>query len=95
MFVLHRRYGHRILSKTWFELLCLFLWALWLGGAASAAALWPNLNWCQIYKPCRILVALMAFAWMGDLAYLPPHRHALRFIHSWSVVRSHTWRMEL
>lgn len=66
MFVLHRRYGHRVLSKTWFELLCLFvLWALWLGGAASAASLWPNLNWCQIYKPCRILVALMAFAWMG------------------------------
>ncbi|ELU42147.1 MARVEL domain-containing protein [Rhizoctonia solani AG-1 IA] len=66
MFVIYRRYGHRILTKTWFELLWLFiLWGLWLGGAASAAALWPNLNWCQIYKPCRILVALMAFAWMG------------------------------
>ncbi|CEL56528.1 hypothetical protein RSOLAG1IB_07877 [Rhizoctonia solani AG-1 IB] len=66
MFVIYRRYGHNILTKTWFELLCLFvLWGLWLGGAASATALWPNLNWCQIYQPCRILVALIAFAWMG------------------------------
>ncbi|KAF8756575.1 Very-long-chain 3-oxoacyl-CoA reductase [Rhizoctonia solani] len=38
MFVIYRRYGHRILTKTWFELLWLFiLWGLWLGGAASAA----------------------------------------------------------
>ncbi|CAE6529958.1 unnamed protein product [Rhizoctonia solani] len=57
LFVIYRRYGHRILTKTWFELLGLFvLWGLWLGGAASATALWPDLNWCQIYKPCRILV---------------------------------------
>lgn len=66
MYVIYRRYGHRILSKTWFELLILFIiWALSLGGAASASALWSDLNWCQIYKPCRILVAIIAFAWMS------------------------------
>ncbi|ESK86432.1 hypothetical protein Moror_4939 [Moniliophthora roreri MCA 2997] len=43
----------------------LILWLLWLGGAAAASDIWGGLNWCQQFQPCRVLSALLAFAWLG------------------------------
>ena len=31
---------------------------------------WGNLHWCHVYKACRILTALVAFAWMGWIILL-------------------------
>ncbi|KAI0764129.1 hypothetical protein BC629DRAFT_1293649 [Irpex lacteus] len=41
------------------------LFVMWLVGSAIASGEWGNLHWCQIYKPCRILTAMVAFSWMG------------------------------
>ncbi|PVF99203.1 hypothetical protein CPB86DRAFT_315518 [Serendipita vermifera] len=54
------------LTKIWFEVVCLaLLWLLWLGGAAAASTVWPDLSWCIRYSPCVILQVLMAWAWLG------------------------------
>ncbi|KAJ8085527.1 hypothetical protein PM082_004345 [Marasmius tenuissimus] len=48
------------------ELIALMiLWLLWLGGAAAASSIWGGLEWCQQFEPCRVLSALLAFAWLG------------------------------
>ncbi|KAH9943628.1 hypothetical protein B0H21DRAFT_695466, partial [Amylocystis lapponica] len=53
------------------ELLGLFvLFVFWLVGAAIATTYWGNLNWCWAYAPCRLLTALVAFAWMGWIVLL-------------------------
>jgi len=63
-------------SRNWFELGFLFvLWMLWLSGGAAATMVWPDLSWCVKFAPCRILQALMGWAWLGWLCitalYLP------------------------
>jgi len=53
-------------TRTWTEaLLLFFLWLLYITGAAIASSYWGSLLWCQIYIPCRILTALVAFAWLA------------------------------
>jgi len=55
-------------SRNWFEVSFLFLlWMLWLGGASAASAVWPDLSWCIMFSPCRVLQALMGWAWLGWL----------------------------
>lgn len=34
-------------------------------GIAAAQSIWPNLSFCYRFEPCRILSAMMAFAWLG------------------------------
>ncbi|THU90567.1 hypothetical protein K435DRAFT_256496 [Dendrothele bispora CBS 962.96] len=41
------------------------LWLMWLIGVIVVTHMWGDLRWCQIYKPCRILTALVAFVWIG------------------------------
>ncbi|KIY47797.1 hypothetical protein FISHEDRAFT_44590 [Fistulina hepatica ATCC 64428] len=44
------------------------LWVFWLVGAAISSVsrhLWGDLSWCWSYIQCRILSALVAFAWTG------------------------------
>lgn len=31
-------------------------------------SIWPNLSFCYQFAPCRILSAMMAFAWLGWIA---------------------------
>ncbi len=31
---------------------------------------WGNLGWCHEYSPCRVLTALVAFAWIGWVVLL-------------------------
>ncbi|KIP02593.1 hypothetical protein PHLGIDRAFT_286143 [Phlebiopsis gigantea 11061_1 CR5-6] len=64
--VITRTYDYGLVSTFLSETLGLFtLFVLWLVGAAIATANWGNLAWCRIYLPCRVLTALVAFAWMG------------------------------
>ncbi|OBZ65452.1 hypothetical protein A0H81_14576 [Grifola frondosa] len=44
------------------------LWLLWLIGSAVSSTIWPNLAFCSQFEACRILSAMMAFAWLGWLA---------------------------
>jgi len=44
-------------------LFCLFV--LWLVGAAISSTMWAELGWCHEYEACRLLTALVAFAWLG------------------------------
>jgi len=54
------------LVRTAFELFFLFvLWVLYLVGAAIATTLWGDLSFCWQYEACRLLTALVAFAWIG------------------------------
>ncbi|KZP04147.1 hypothetical protein FIBSPDRAFT_1044777 [Athelia psychrophila] len=49
-----------------FEAIGLFMFfVLWLVGAAIASSFWGNLHFCRQYQTCRLLTALVAFAWMG------------------------------
>ncbi|KAL6307319.1 hypothetical protein BKA93DRAFT_727798, partial [Sparassis latifolia] len=46
------------------------VFVLWLVGAAIATNMWGDLHWCWIYQPCRLLTALVAFAWIGWITIL-------------------------
>ncbi|KAH8107375.1 hypothetical protein DFH11DRAFT_1637664 [Phellopilus nigrolimitatus] len=65
--MIHGRREYRYLSRVWHELLGLFvLWVLWLVGSAIATSIWPNLpSFCSQFEACRLLTAMLAFAWMG------------------------------
>ncbi|RPD54120.1 hypothetical protein L226DRAFT_540300 [Lentinus tigrinus ALCF2SS1-7] len=53
-------------SSNLLELAALsILWLLWLVGCCVSTSIWPNLNFCLQFEPCRILTAMMAFAWLG------------------------------
>jgi len=63
---IHRRHEHGILSTFGGELIALlFLFVLWIVGAAIATRNWGNLNWCHTYSACRLLTAIVAFTWMS------------------------------
>ncbi|KAG0701643.1 hypothetical protein DFH29DRAFT_549160 [Suillus ampliporus] len=77
---IHRRHEHRLINTFTAELVGLFiLFLLWLVGAAVAThtgnppdvnVKWGNLSSCWHYSTCRILTALVAFAWLGWLLVL-------------------------
>ncbi|KAF8519169.1 hypothetical protein JB92DRAFT_2899620 [Gautieria morchelliformis] len=49
-----------------FELFVLScFWLLYLVGAAIATSFWGNLSFCWQFEACRLLTALVAFAWIG------------------------------
>ncbi|KAI0686230.1 hypothetical protein C8Q76DRAFT_762105 [Earliella scabrosa] len=53
-------------SNNLLELIALaVLWLLWLIGCCISTSIWPDLNFCYQFEPCRILTAMMAFAWLG------------------------------
>ncbi|KAI0333366.1 hypothetical protein GY45DRAFT_1244881 [Cubamyces sp. BRFM 1775] len=53
-------------SANLFELASLsVIWLLWLVGCVVSTSIWPNLSFCFQFAPCRILTAMMAFAWLG------------------------------
>ncbi|KAJ3975143.1 hypothetical protein EV361DRAFT_550182 [Lentinula raphanica] len=63
---IHRRYENRFITTFRGELIGLFiLWVMYLVGAAIATTFWGNLARCQVFQPCRILTALVAFAWIN------------------------------
>ncbi|KAJ8073877.1 hypothetical protein PM082_012155 [Marasmius tenuissimus] len=76
IFAIQRRRENRFISTFRGELIGSFiLWIMLLVGAAVATstrtpnssdpnARWGNLGFCHIYKPCRILTALVAFSWI-------------------------------
>ncbi|KAI0766199.1 hypothetical protein BD413DRAFT_572214 [Trametes elegans] len=56
-------------SANLFELAALsVIWLLWLVGCVVSSSIWPNLMFCYQFAPCRILTAMMAFAWLGWIA---------------------------
>ncbi|KAK7455845.1 hypothetical protein VKT23_010882 [Stygiomarasmius scandens] len=64
--VIHKRKESRFISTFRGGFIGLFiLWLMWLVGAAISTHMWGKLGWCQIYKPCRILTAFVAFVWIG------------------------------
>ncbi|KAJ7116457.1 hypothetical protein C8R44DRAFT_792588 [Mycena epipterygia] len=62
---------HRMREDRWVysfasEILVLsILFLLYLVGAAIATTIWGNLSFCQQFRACRILTAMLAFAWMS------------------------------
>ncbi|KIM29431.1 hypothetical protein M408DRAFT_67817 [Serendipita vermifera MAFF 305830] len=66
IFVLRSRNTLGFVSKNGFEVGVLIVqWFLWVGGAGSATTIWPNLNFCVRFSTCRVLQAMMAWAWLG------------------------------
>ncbi|THG95929.1 hypothetical protein EW026_g5804 [Hermanssonia centrifuga] len=64
--VIHRTYDYGLVSSFAGEILGLFgLFVMWLVGAAIATSFWGSLEWCHEFQACRLLTALVAFAWMG------------------------------
>ncbi|KAI0640631.1 hypothetical protein C8Q79DRAFT_447658 [Trametes meyenii] len=56
-------------SANLFELAALsVLWLLWLVGCVVSTSIWPNLMFCYEFAACRVLTAMMAFAWLGWIA---------------------------
>jgi len=80
-------YERRLISRFRGELIgLLVLFVLWLVGAAIATSYWGNLHWCWIYRPCRILTALLAFAWIGWITIFFIFVYTLLFALSNNVV---------
>ncbi|KAM5542531.1 hypothetical protein V8D89_003990, partial [Ganoderma adspersum] len=53
-------------SRNLFELSGLsVLWLLWLVGCVVSTSIWPSLSFCAQFETCRVLTAMMAFAWLG------------------------------
>ncbi|EIW75022.1 hypothetical protein CONPUDRAFT_132619 [Coniophora puteana RWD-64-598 SS2] len=77
---IHGRHERRIIGTFLHEFLGLgVLFILWLVGAAIATVTsnvptlltrWGNLSSCWHYSTCRILTALLAFAWLGWIVVL-------------------------
>ncbi|PFH49296.1 hypothetical protein AMATHDRAFT_147990, partial [Amanita thiersii Skay4041] len=68
IYCIYKRVETKYVSKYYEELIGLaLLWLFWIIGAADASAIWGTLSFCQKYEPCRVLSALMAFAWLGWL----------------------------
>ena len=65
MHMIHGRHAYE--TRVWHAMLGIFvLWVLWLVGAAIATSIWPNLpSICHQVEACRVLTAMLAFAWMG------------------------------
>ncbi|KAH7926997.1 hypothetical protein BV22DRAFT_1103934 [Leucogyrophana mollusca] len=74
---IHGRHEHRFVNTFIAELIGLaILFLLWLVGAAIATntgnppdvnTKWGNLSSCWAYGACRVLTAMVAFAWLGWL----------------------------
>ncbi|KAF8597111.1 hypothetical protein BDV93DRAFT_527675 [Ceratobasidium sp. AG-I] len=68
-FMIYVTRTRRIEPTIAIELGALFvLWLLWVGGAAAAVTVWPDLSFCVSFAACRLLQALMGFAWLGWIA---------------------------
>ncbi|KAJ7288415.1 hypothetical protein C8J57DRAFT_1280156 [Mycena rebaudengoi] len=62
---IYKRVESNLVSTFRGELLGLFVvWMFWLVGTAIASAQWGNLGFCQVFEPCRILSAIVAFSWL-------------------------------
>jgi len=58
-------------SRIWFEsILLAIVWIMLLVGAAISSKFWGNLNFCHQFRPCRILTAMVAFAWITWITVL-------------------------
>jgi hypothetical protein len=69
--VIHGRLELRIIGSFLGEFVGLaFLFLLWIVGAGVSSTNWSNLSFCVQYNPCRLLMALLAFAWLGWLVVL-------------------------
>jgi len=65
---IHKRAESRLVSTFRGELIGLaILWIFWLVGAAIATSIWGDLSFCNEYRACRILTALVAFSWIGTI----------------------------
>ncbi|KAF7317103.1 hypothetical protein HMN09_00445000 [Mycena chlorophos] len=61
----HMREDRWIFSFASEILVLCILFLLYLVGAAIATSIWGDLSFCQQYRACRILTALVAFSWMS------------------------------
>jgi len=69
VYSIHNRYENRYVSTFRGEIIGLgILWVFWIAGAAGATNPWGSLSWCQQFEACRVLSALVAFAWLGWLS---------------------------
>ncbi|KAF8200198.1 hypothetical protein BJ912DRAFT_948260 [Pholiota molesta] len=65
---IHKRWEHPVVSTFLAEIVGLsVLWIFWIAGAAGTTNPWGALGWCQQFEACRVLSALVAFAWLGWL----------------------------
>ncbi|KAJ6557406.1 hypothetical protein DFH09DRAFT_1317528 [Mycena vulgaris] len=69
IYTIHKRVENNLVSTFRGELIGLFIvWMFWLVGSAIATTQWGSLGFCQEFEPCRVLSALVAFAWLCWLA---------------------------
>ncbi|KJA26573.1 hypothetical protein HYPSUDRAFT_63831 [Hypholoma sublateritium FD-334 SS-4] len=65
---IHKRWEHPVYSTFVAEIVGLsVLWVFWIVGAGGATHPWGALGFCQQFNACRVLSALVAFAWLGWL----------------------------
>ncbi|KIJ13011.1 hypothetical protein PAXINDRAFT_81989 [Paxillus involutus ATCC 200175] len=69
---IHSRLEHRYINSFAAELIGLFIFfLLWVAGAAIATVNvnthWGNLSSCWGFSECRVLTAMLAFAWLSWL----------------------------
>ncbi|KAF7312066.1 hypothetical protein MIND_00218800 [Mycena indigotica] len=62
---IHHMREDRLIASFAGEILVLsILFLLYLVGAAIATSIWGDLSFCHQFQACRILTALLAFAWL-------------------------------
>jgi hypothetical protein len=84
---IYHRLHHSFLHSFHHSLLGLFiLFILYVVGAAYASHLWHDLDWCYQYFACRLLTALVAFAWGCAVI-----TGLLWLLELWWVATKHVW----
>ncbi|KAJ7086147.1 hypothetical protein B0H15DRAFT_845568 [Mycena belliarum] len=71
VWTIHRMREDRWIYSFFSEIVVLsILFILYLVGAAIATHIWGDLSFCHQFRACRILTAMLAFAWMSWIVLL-------------------------
>ncbi|KXN83206.1 hypothetical protein AN958_01720 [Leucoagaricus sp. SymC.cos] len=66
LFAMLKRLEFRFIATFLGEIVVLaILWLFWIVGAGVASASWIGLEGCQLFEACRLLSALLGFAWLS------------------------------
>ncbi|KAF5353290.1 hypothetical protein D9756_007967 [Leucocoprinus leucothites] len=61
-----KRFEFRFITTFLGEIVVLvILWFFWVVGAGIASTSWAGIDNCQQFEACRVLSALLAFAWLS------------------------------
>ncbi|GJJ16242.1 hypothetical protein Clacol_010538 [Clathrus columnatus] len=66
IYTLYTQWIHPFLTLVYVEVIASgIIWLFWLGSTAAATNVWPDLSFCDEFRACTNLQAMIAFGWLG------------------------------